>query len=81
MPVICATADQGWPRPSGAPRSLAAPTSAANGCTMTQLGIEWPGRVSLGLSVGAGPVFDASTAAAEQLLHPELYVRAVLGDP
>ena len=34
----------------------------------------------VGLTVGAGPVFNASTAAAEQLFHPENYIQAVLGD-
>jgi multicomponent Na+:H+ antiporter subunit D len=33
----------------------------------------------IGLTVGAGPVFEASTTAAEQLLHPEGYIQAVLG--
>jgi multicomponent Na+:H+ antiporter subunit D len=33
----------------------------------------------IGLTVGAGPVFEASTTAAEQLLHPESYIQAVLG--
>lgn len=33
----------------------------------------------LGMTAAAGPVFDASLAAAELLLHPETYVRAVLG--
>jgi multicomponent Na+:H+ antiporter subunit D len=35
--------------------------------------------LTLGLSVAAGPVFDVSRHAAEQLLHPDEYVRAVLG--
>jgi multicomponent Na+:H+ antiporter subunit D len=34
----------------------------------------------LGMSVAAGPVFDASVGAAEQILHPESYVQTVLGD-
>jgi multicomponent Na+:H+ antiporter subunit D len=36
--------------------------------------------LTLVLSAAAGPVFDASTAAAELLLHPDNYVRAVLGE-
>lgn len=35
--------------------------------------------LTLGLTVGAGPVFDASTAAAEHLLDPQSYISAVLG--
>ena len=35
--------------------------------------------VTLGLTVAAGPVFDASVRAAEQLLDPTHYIQAVLG--
>lgn len=35
--------------------------------------------LTLALSAGAGPVLSASNAAAEQLLRPDDYVRAVLG--
>ena len=35
--------------------------------------------LTLGLTVGAGPVFEASTAAAAQLLDPDAYIQAVLG--
>ena len=35
--------------------------------------------LTIALSVAAGPVFDVSLRAAEQLLHPGEYVRAVLG--
>jgi multicomponent Na+:H+ antiporter subunit D len=35
--------------------------------------------LTLGLSVVAGPAFDVSKRAAEQLLNPREYVRAVLG--
>jgi multicomponent Na+:H+ antiporter subunit D len=34
--------------------------------------------LTLGISVAAGPVFEISRAAADQLLHPQDYVRAVL---
>jgi multicomponent Na+:H+ antiporter subunit D len=33
----------------------------------------------IALSIAAGPVFEISRRAAEQLLHPDEYVRAVLG--
>jgi multicomponent Na+:H+ antiporter subunit D len=36
--------------------------------------------VTLGMTVAAGPVFDASVRAAELLLDPTPYVHAVLGD-
>ena len=35
--------------------------------------------LTLGLTVGAGPAFDLSKRAAEQLLNSNEYVRAVLG--
>jgi multicomponent Na+:H+ antiporter subunit D len=35
--------------------------------------------LTIALSVAAGPVFEISRRAAEQLLHPNEYVRAVLG--
>jgi multicomponent Na+:H+ antiporter subunit D len=35
--------------------------------------------LTIALSVAAGPVFEVSTRAAEQLLQPDNYVRAVLG--
>jgi len=35
--------------------------------------------LTIALSVAAGPVFEVSRRAAEQLLHPNEYVQAVLG--
>jgi multicomponent Na+:H+ antiporter subunit D len=35
--------------------------------------------LTIAFSVAAGPVFEISRRAAEQLLHPDEYVRAVLG--
>jgi multicomponent Na+:H+ antiporter subunit D len=35
--------------------------------------------LTIAVSVAAGPVFEVSRRAAEQLLHPDEYVRAVLG--
>jgi hypothetical protein len=35
--------------------------------------------LTLGLTFIAGPVFDLSKRAAEQLLNPDDYVRAVMG--
>lgn len=37
--------------------------------------------LTIGMTVGAGPVFHASTTAAEHLLDPQSYINAVLGDP
>jgi formate hydrogenlyase subunit 3/multisubunit Na+/H+ antiporter MnhD subunit len=37
------------------------------------------GVLTLGLTVAAGPVFDLCRRAAEQLLHADGYVHAVLG--
>lgn len=37
--------------------------------------------LTIALTVAAGPVFDLATRAAEQLLQPGEYVRAVLGGP
>ena len=37
--------------------------------------------LTLGLTAAAGPVFDLASRAAEQLLHPHEYMRAVLGTP
>ena len=37
--------------------------------------------LTLGLTAAAGPVFDLASRAAEQLLHPHEYMRAVLGAP
>jgi len=35
--------------------------------------------IAVGIGIFAGPVFDYAQAAAEQLMDPESYIRAVLG--
>ena len=35
--------------------------------------------VTLAMTVGAGPLFDLTSRAAQQLLQPDGYIRAVLG--
>jgi multicomponent Na+:H+ antiporter subunit D len=35
--------------------------------------------VTLAISVAAGPLFELSLRASEQLLNPQTYVQAVLG--
>jgi multicomponent Na+:H+ antiporter subunit D len=37
--------------------------------------------LTVAIGIGAGPVFQLATRAAEQLTHPETYIHAVLGDP
>jgi multicomponent Na+:H+ antiporter subunit D len=37
--------------------------------------------ITIGMTVGAEPLFTLTVRAAEQLLEPAAYVRAVLGSP
>lgn len=37
--------------------------------------------ITVGIGIGAGPVMDFASAAAEQLAHPAHYISAVLGAP
>ena len=69
MPGLLAA--PGWPAPVDAP---AAPPSVAMLLPVAILAC-----LTLGLTVAAGPVFDLSVRAAEQLLDPTGYVVAVLG--
>ncbi len=65
-------ADAFW-RPSVDRRDLAAPGTAL------LIAISGLSLVTLAISVGAGPLFDLTSRAADQLLERDEYVRAVLG--
>jgi multicomponent Na+:H+ antiporter subunit D len=64
--------DAFWkPAPPGATDARLAPAMLASIAVLA--------AVTLGLTFAAGPVFSLCSRAAEQLLHPDEYVRAVLG--
>lgn len=63
------------PGPQGAPLAPLAPLGRLALAPVVAMVV-----LTLGLTVGAGPVYDASTHAAELLLNPQSYVQAVLGE-
>ena len=60
------------PGPVGAPLSPLGARALAPVVAMVTL--------TIGLTIGAGPVYDVSTQAADLLLNPESYIAAVLGE-
>ncbi|HET9372472.1 MAG TPA: proton-conducting transporter membrane subunit [Vicinamibacterales bacterium] len=65
-------ADGFW-RPAGDRRDLAAPGAPY------LLAIAFLGLVTIGMTFGAGPLFDVTSRGAAQLLQRDEYIRAVLG--
>jgi multicomponent Na+:H+ antiporter subunit D len=65
--------DEAFWKPEGTNSVAAAPSSLMLAPIAALVGL------TLAVSIAAGPVFEVSRRAAEQLLHPAEYVRAVLG--
>ncbi|AWI77064.1 Na+/H+ antiporter subunit D [Parazoarcus communis] len=62
------------------------PLGAAGSRTLTGQAPAWwaaagLAAITVGIGIGAGPVMDFASAAAEQLAHPAHYISAVLGAP
>jgi hypothetical protein len=65
-------ADSFW-RPADGAQDLAAPS------TPFLVAIAALSLVTIGMTIGAQPLFELTSRGAQQLLHRDEYVRAVLG--